>query len=146
MTTADEQAIAARRKRRRGNLKVFSLIGVGVFVLLAVLIGRSSISVYDRSHVIRVTCEVTSAQGGIGGSSSTRGVGTRFDQVEIASSDCGDLVLRRGVTGENKADIAHELERDRRVSFRIGELSYHWRAVLPRIRIPVYVYSYRAAE
>jgi hypothetical protein len=132
-----------RPLRRRGNITVFSLVGVGVLVVVGALVGGEAFRAYDRSHVVSATCTVLDARGSTGGSSSSHGAGTLFDQVEVRSEECGVLVLRHGVTAENKASIARELGDGDRFVFRVGAASFRWRAVLTRFRTPVIVTSYR---
>lgn len=139
-------ADALRRRRKRGNLLVFSVLGFAVFVTIGLVGGGQLFKAYDRSHQIEETCEVRKAEASSGGSTSSRGVGTLFDQVEVDTKDCGPLVLRRGVTEQNKQEIADELSSAGRVQFRIGAGSFNWREVLHTFRTPVIVQSYVAHE
>lgn len=84
------------------------------------------------------------AEASSGGSTSSRGAGALFDQVEVDTKDCGPLVLRRGVTEQNKQQIADELSSAGRVQFRMGAGLFKWREVLHTFRTPVIVQSYVA--
>lgn len=137
--SADNDRRSRPQRKRRGNRIVFGSLGLVVLVIVGVLIGDQAFKAYDRSHVIQVECEVTSAEATRGGSTSGRGVGTLFDQIEIATRDCGPLVLRRGVSDSNKGAIAAELDGGGRVSFKIGAASYDWRSILHVLRTPVIV-------
>lgn len=139
-------ADALRRKPKRGNILVFSVLGLAVVVTIGIVGGGQLFKAYDRSHQIEETCEVRKAEASSGGSTSSRGVGTLFDQVEVDTKDCGPLVLRRGVTEQNKQEIADELSSAGRVQFRIGAGSFKWRDVLHTFRTPVIVQSYVAHE
>jgi hypothetical protein len=139
-------ADALRRRRKRGNSLVFSVLGLAVFVTIGIVGGGQLFKLYDRSHQIEEICEVRNAESSSGGSTFSRGVGTLFDQVEIDTKDCGPLVLRRGVTEQNKQEIADELSSAGRVQFRIGAGSFKWREVLHTVRTPVIVQSYVANE
>lgn len=139
-------ADASRRKRKRGNVLVFSALGLAALVTIGIVGGGQAFRAYDKSHQIEETCEVRSAVASSGGSTSSRGIGTLFDQVEVDTKNCGPLVLRRGVTEQNKEDIADELGAAGSVQFRIGAASFKWRGVLHTFRTPVIVESYVARE
>lgn len=139
-------ADALRRKRKRGNILLFLVLGLALFVTIGIVGGGQLFEAYDKSHQIKQTCEVRKAKASSGGSTSSRGVGTLFDQVEVDTTDCGPLVLRRGVTEQNKQEIADELNSAARVQFRIGAGSFEWREVLHVLRTPVIVQSYVASE
>lgn len=93
-------------------------------------------------HVISVTCTVTGAHGDIGSSTSGKGIGPSFDQVAIMTKECGSLVLRRGVTTDNKDAIAARLEAGGSTRFEIGEASFRYREALVRVREKVIVFSF----
>jgi hypothetical protein len=135
-----------RSRKRRGNIMVFSLLGLGVVIIIGIVGANSAFHRYDRTHMISVTCTVQSAEAGLGGSSSIRGTGSLRDQIEIQTSDCGELTLRGGVDAHNKARTARELDRGGRFTFRVGEASYRWRDVITRFRTPVVVDGYRATS
>jgi hypothetical protein len=137
-------ASGVRRKHARGNVIVFSALGLAAVIALGIIGGDRAFTAYDRSHPIDVTCEVRSARASTGGSTSSRGVGTLFDQVEIETDRCGPLVLRRGVTAQNKKVIAKALSSAGSVGFRLGAASYRWRDLLRVSRTPVVVESYTA--
>lgn len=118
------------RSPKNRNKLVFGLLGAALVFTIVAFTWNQGLKAYDRSHLISVTCVVTSAKAGTGGSTSTRGVGTRFDQVVIDSPDCGPLTMRRGVTRENKQQLAQRLARQEQWSFRVGAGSYELRSVL----------------
>ncbi|PZE69568.1 hypothetical protein [Curtobacterium sp. MCBD17_021] len=96
----------------------------------------------DRTHVISVTCTVTGAEGDIGSSASGTGIGSSFDQVTIITKECGPLVLRRGMTADNKDAIAARLEAGGSSRFEIGEASFRHREALVRVREKVVVFGF----
>ncbi|MBT1545731.1 hypothetical protein [Curtobacterium aurantiacum] len=139
-------ADALRRRRKRGNILVVSVLGLAIFVTIGIVGGGQLFKAYDRSHQIDETCEVQKAEASSGGSTSSRGAGALFDQVEVDTKDCGPLVLRRGVTEQNKQEIADELSSAGRVQFRVGAGSFKWRETLHTFRTPVIVQSYVAQD
>jgi predicted Zn-dependent protease len=140
MSTAVESA--AKPGRRRGHvLVVLTLIAMALITVL-VLGASYALHAYDRSHVTSVACTVTAAEGDVGSSSSGKGIGSSFDQVEISTKECGPLVLRRGVTAENKEAIAARLEAGGRSRFEIGAASFRFREVLVSVRERVVVFGF----
>jgi Tfp pilus assembly protein PilX len=135
-----------RKKQKRGNVLVVSILGLAVLGTIGLVGGGQLFKAYDRSHQIDETCEVQKAEASLGGSTSSRGAGALFDQVEVDTTDCGPLVLRRGVTEQNKQEIADELSSAGRVQFRIGAGSFKWRETLHTFRTPVIVQSYVAQD
>lgn len=140
------RADVVRREQDKRNILVFSLLGLVVLGTIGIVGGGHLFKAYDRSHQIEETCEVQKAEASSGGSTSSRGAGTLFDQVEVDTKDCGSLVLRRGVTEQNKQEIADELSSAGRVQFRIGAGSFKWREVLHTFQTPVIVQSYVAHD
>ncbi|MBT1584028.1 hypothetical protein [Curtobacterium flaccumfaciens] len=134
------------RRGKRGNVLVVSILGLAVLGTIGLVGGGQLFKAYDRSHQIDETCEVQKAEASSGGSTSSRGAGALFDQVEVDTTDCGPLVLRRGVTEQNKQEIADELSSAGRVQFRIGAGSFKWRETLHTFRTPVIVQSYVAQD
>jgi hypothetical protein len=129
-------------KRRRGNVLVISMLSAMVLVTALVLGGSWAWKAYDRAHVISVTCTVTRAEGDIGSSTSGKGIGSSFDQVAIMTKECGPLVLRRGVTADNKDAIAARLEAGGSTRFEIGKASFRYREALVRVREKVVVFAF----
>jgi hypothetical protein len=113
-----------------------------VLITVVVLGGSYALKAYDRAHVISVTCTVTAAEGDIGSSTSGKGIGSSFDQVAITTMECGPLVLRRGVTAENKDAIAERLRAGGRTRFEIGAASFRFREVLVSVRERVVVFGF----
>lgn len=132
---------AEPRRPRGGILVVVILIAMALTTVL-VLGGSYALHAYDRSHVISVACTVTAAEGDVGSSSSGKGIGSSFEQVEISTKECGPLVLRRGVTAENKDAIAARLEAGGRTRFEIGAASFRFREVLVSVRERVVVFGF----
>ena len=135
-----------RKRQKRGNVLVFSILGFAVVGAIGIVGGGQLFKTYDKSHQIEESCEVQKAEASSGGSTSSRGAGALFDQVEVDTKDCGPLVLRRGVTEQNKQEIADELSSAGRVQFRIGAGSFKWRETLHAFRTPVIVQSYVAQD
>jgi len=73
-----------------------ALRGPKHFITVSIIGGGEAFRAHDRAHQIEVTCQVLTASASSGRSTSSRGVGTLFDQVQIATADCGSLILRRG--------------------------------------------------
>ena len=132
---------AEPRRPRGGKLVVVILIAMALITVL-VLGGSYALHAYDRSHVISVTCTVTAAEGDVGSSSTGKGIGSSFEQVEISTRECGPLVLRRGVTAENKEAIAGRLEAGGRTRFEIGAASFRFREALVGVRERVVVFGF----
>ncbi|QCR44567.1 hypothetical protein C1N91_14595 [Curtobacterium sp. SGAir0471] len=124
---------------KRGNRFVFGMLGVIFLGVAGLLVAGEVFRQYDRAHPVQVTCVVESASPATGGSTSGRGIGTTFDQVEISTEDCGPLVLRRGVDEANKERLAASFERGADHRFMVGAASYRWRSVLHFFRTPVIV-------
>jgi len=133
----------AEPERRRGGVLVVVILVAMALVTVLVLGGSYALHAYDRSHVISVACTVTAAEGDVGSSSSGKGIGSSFDQVEISTKECGPLVLRRGVTAGNKDAIAARLEAGGRTRFEIGAASFRFREVLVGVRERVVVFGFR---
>jgi hypothetical protein len=129
-------------ERRRGHVLVISMLGAMALVTALILGGSWAWKAYDRAHVISVTCTVTGAEGETGSSTSGKGIGSSFDQVVIMTKECGPLVLRRGVTTDNKDAIAARLEAGGSTRFEIGEASFRHREALARVREEVVVFGF----
>ena len=74
--------------RRRGGVLVVLILIAMVLITVLVVGGSYALHAYDRSHVISVTCTVTAAEGDVGSSSSGKGIGSSFEQVEISTREC----------------------------------------------------------
>jgi len=132
----------AEPERRRGGVLVVVILVAMALITVLVLGGSYALHAYDRSDVISVACTVTAAEGDVGSSSSGKGIGSSFEQVEISTKECGPLVLRRGVTAENKDAIAARLEAGGRTRFEIGAASFRFREVLVSVRERVVVFGF----
>lgn len=133
----------AEPERRRGGILVVVILVAMALITVLVLGGSYALHAYERSHVISVACTGTAAEGDVGSSSSGKGIGSSFDQVEISTKECGPLVLRRGVTAENKDAIAARLEAGGRTRFEIGAASFRFREVLVGVRERMVVFGFR---
>jgi len=134
---------SAKPDNKRGRVLVILTLIAMVLVTVVVLGGSYALKAYDRSHIISVTCTVTAANGDIGSSTSGKGIGSSFDQVSITTKECGPLVLRRGVTAENKEAIASRLKAGSQTRFEIGEGSFRLRQFLVSIRERVIVFGFK---
>lgn len=122
---------AANPKRSRKNVAVLAawLCGILLFVALF-LIGPSVLRAYDDAHPMTKTCQVTSANPETSSTVSRTGIGGSNQQIVIESGDCGTLLLRMGVTEENRADLTAELTSGDDYHFIIGEGSWNIRGLL----------------
>ena len=138
--TGQGPATDAWRQRRRGLLVLGSLavVSVGLFVVAPLFL-----SAYDEAHRSSVTCTVTNAAAASGGTRSLRGVGSSTPQVDVETDECGSLLLRDGVTGDNVGDIAEELDSADRYVFTVGEGSYALRGVLGTVGIATEMHDFR---
>jgi hypothetical protein len=128
--------------RRRGRVLVILMLIAMALVTVVIVGGASAWRAYDRAHVIAATCFVTAAEGEIGSSTSGKGIGSSIDQVAITTKDCGPLVLRRGVTADNRDRIAAMLEAQGRTTFDVGAASFRFRKALAGVREPVVVFGF----
>jgi hypothetical protein len=104
----------------------------GVFVVVAVFslfVGPALLTNFDRSHRVEIRCQVTGADGRAA-SPSNRGVGGSIPQVTIRTANCGDLIMREGVTRANSADLVKQLERNSVFDIQVGEGSWKLRGLL----------------
>ncbi|ROP72228.1 hypothetical protein [Curtobacterium sp. PhB115] len=138
--TSEQPARRNKRSVRRDRITV--VVGLIVVVLVPVLLmfgGPVALKLYDAGHRTIVTCSVSSAESAVGSSRSLRGVGTSTNQIYIDTKDCGELVLRWGVTAANRESITRELSSGGSFRFDIGEGSYRLRGLLGVVRQAVFV-------
>lgn len=133
---------AKKPGRRRGRVLVILMLIAMALITVLVLGGSYAWKAYDRAHVISVTCTVAAAEGAIGSSTSGKGIGSSFDQVAIMTKECGPLILRRGVTADNKDAIAARLKAGGRTDFEIGAASFRFREFLALVRERVIVFGF----
>jgi len=134
---------AANLKRSRKNVGVLAAWLCGILLFVAVfLIGPSVLRAYDDAHLITKTCQVTSANPETSSTVSRTGIGRSNQQIVIESADCGTLLLRVGVTKENRADVAAELTSGDDYRFIIGEGSWNIRDLLRILRVTPEVQSF----
>lgn len=96
---------------------------LGPFV--AVLVFVFGLPVYDRAHPITVECRIDRAPVGITGGRYSHSPYVRFE-----SPDCGYLLLTKGVTRDNQADIAASIDLGHRYRVTVGAGSFRLRGVL----------------
>lgn len=125
---------------------VVSLLVLALFaiVLFVFLIGPDILTRYDKAHMTTISCKVTAAYAGSASTRSLKGGGTSLPQVEYRSSDCGTLVLSRGLTAELAEKRAAEIVRGERYDFRIGEGSARLRGLLQAVGVAPNVSAVRA--
>ena len=134
-----EQAAAGTLGRWR---RVRPLVALVVFVaasgaFFALIFG---VPIYDRSHRVDLVCDVSGAAVGI-----TAGRYSHRPYVRVTSSDCGTLVLFRGVTRDNQGDIAEKLTYTPTWRFSVGEAALHWRGVLSVLKSSPEITRYEPA-
>lgn len=145
-STALPPTASSPRKPKNRNKLVFGLLGAAAVFTIIVFTWNQGLKAYDRSHLINVDCVVSAAKAETGGATSGRGVGTLFDQILVQSPDCGSLTIRRGVTSENKGQIAQRLQEKDRWTFQIGAGSYTLRSVLHALGEPVIAQGFSEAR
>jgi len=116
-----------------------------LFVVLPVLLLGVAPGVaeqYDRSHLMTVTCDVVDASPASTSSRSLRGIGATGVQVVIETSDCGKLLLQKGVSDQNAASLATELSRGRTHEFQVGPVAWNTKAITGLMDVSPEAYSY----
>jgi hypothetical protein len=134
------------RRYSRSVQWVASLLVLALFaiVLFVFLIGPEILTRYDKAHMTTISCEVNAAYAGSASTRSLKGGGTSFPQVEYRSSDCGTLMLSRGLTAELAEKRAAEIVRGERYDFRIGEGSARLRGLFQAVGVAANVTAVRA--
>jgi len=135
----DAMSQGARRKRAKNRAQAIVILIALAAIGITLVFGPFALRFYDKGHPSTVQCTVSSAEGAIGSFSSPRGAGGSFDQVEILTENCGKLVLRQGVTANNKAALAADLESKSEQVFIIGEASKRLRGVFQALNQSVIV-------
>ncbi|ROS37617.1 hypothetical protein EDF51_10677 [Curtobacterium sp. PhB25] len=136
----------AERRVRRDRVAASIVLAVVVLVpLLGFFVGPITLKVYDAGHRVHAVCTVTSAHSSAGSSHSLKGIGSSTAQIVFETSDCGTLVLQRGVTRDNEDDLAESIVPGERYEFDVGAASFAMRSFLNTIRQAVYVNSFELA-
>lgn len=131
---------------RRDRVAASIVLAVVVLVpLLGFFVGPITLKVYDAGNRVHAVCTVTSAHSSAGSSHSLKGIGSSTSQVVFETSDCGTLVLQRGVTRYNEDDLAKTVVSGERYEFDVGAGSLTVRSFLNTIRQAVYVKSFEPA-
>ena len=131
-----------------GRRKVWFLrtviLGV-VFLGLLLVGGPVSITAWDSSdsHRTSIACTVTEADGHYEhGSSKT----PSYWGVTIKTSDCGQLLLIRGIDESNNQAVASELTPGARFNFEIGEGASSMRWLTVRLGMTTEVFSFEKID
>lgn len=98
------------RARKKSRIAVVLIVVFFLIPLLVFFIGPVSLHFYDAGHVRTVVCTVDSARTGGQSARSLKGVGSSGNQVVIETSDCGKLLLQKGINGQNADGVADELD------------------------------------
>ena len=135
----DAMSQGAKRKRTENRVQAVAILIALAAIGITLVFGPFALRSYDKGHPSTLQCTVTSAEGAIGSFRSSRGAGGSFDQVEIVTENCGKLVLRQGVTSDNKAALAARIESRSEQVFTIGGASKSLRGVLQALNQSVIV-------
>ncbi|MFJ3029773.1 hypothetical protein ACIPEQ_13100 [Curtobacterium sp. NPDC087080] len=115
---------------RRVGGRFYRALALIVVIALIALVGPFALSRIDAAHRVQIICFVNAAEPLKGGSVTRTGLGTSFNEIEITTSDCGELLLREGVTADNASELAGQLKSGGNYRFETGEGSYAIRSVL----------------
>jgi hypothetical protein len=123
--------------------------GVFAFVVLvpslALLPALVSLGAYDDAHIRTTSCTVESASGGTVSNRSSRGIGSSHSAVFFETSDCGRLTFDRGISYDNRDEIARRYdEAPGTYTFEVGAASFWIREHMPGLRLSPEVYSVSA--
>jgi hypothetical protein len=123
--------------------------GVFAFVVLvpslALLPALVSLGAYDDAHIRTTSCTVESASGGTVSNRSSRGIGSSHSAVFFETSDCGQLTFDRGISYDNRDEIARRYdEAPGPYTFEVGAASFWIREHMPGLRLSPEVYSVSA--
>ncbi|MDB6426706.1 hypothetical protein [Curtobacterium sp. 20TX0008] len=125
-----EEPKAESGPARRVGWRFYRALGLVVVVASVALVGPFALSWIDAAIRVQIICSVEAAEPLKGGSVTRAGSGTSFNEIEITTSDCGKLLLRRGVTAENASELAGQLMSGGNYRFEAGQGSYAIRSVL----------------
>jgi len=120
--------------------------GVFAFVVLvpslALLPALVSLGAYDDAHIRTTSCTVESAAGGTVSNRSSRGIGSSHSAVFFETSDCGQLTFDRGISYDNRDEIARRYdEAPGPYTFKVGAASFWIREHMPSVPFSPEVYS-----
>lgn len=130
-------------KKRRPVVAVVVILVVIVLPVLAFFVVPVSILSYDESHQIVRSCAVERAIVEDTSSKSLKGAGASGEQVVVHTSDCGTILLQRGINRQNAREVAKRLSAASSAQFRLGALTYQLRGLLGTVGIAPAAYGYR---
>jgi len=116
-----------RRKRTKAALLIVVFLVVPVLILV---VAPFALLKYDEADVISVSCSVATADTGTSSNRSLRGIGSSGPQVEIATNECGTLILMNGITRSNASAVAQQLTDATTTSFEVGAGSHRLTSLL----------------
>lgn len=121
-----------RRRLSRRAISVIATVWVALMVAatLLFLVGPSVLNSYDKTHRVRLTCYVDSAEASSVSTRTGKGTGTNLPQVVFRTKDCGTLLLQDGMTEARSKSIAARIKPDSSYTFSIGEGSVKTRWIL----------------
>lgn len=129
-------------KQRRPVVAVVVILVVIVLPVLAFFVVPISVLSYDESHQIVRNCAVERAVVEGASSKSLKGVGASGKQVVVHTSDCGKILLQRGIKRQNAREVAKRLSGASSAQFRLGALTYRLRGLLGTVGIASAAYEY----
>lgn len=136
---------AARRRPTCAERRAWLRFGAGVATLLCLVgvlfVGPAVVRSSDAAHRTTITCHVTAAEGEVR-STHSRGITRTTPQVVVSTSDCGELLVREGVTRTNTEQIATRFHPLGRYRIEVGAASWHIRHLLQAIRRDPLVYGF----
>lgn len=97
--------------------------------------------VYDRAHPIAVECRIDRTAVGITGGRYSHSPYVRFE-----TPDCGYLLLTRGITRDDRDDVAASIALGHRYRVTVGAGSYRFRAALSVLKIRPEVQRYERID
>lgn len=145
MTHSLDRAGGTKVSRRKAWL-FFAASLLAVFGVFAVFVlGPLALHAYDRAHPQVIRCDVLHAEATSVSVQSTNLASTRIPRVVIKTEVCGDLVVERGVTVDNRGRIAARVD-GRTCEFTVGAGSFTMRALFGLFRVAPEVSSYRVVR
>jgi hypothetical protein len=123
------------------SLWAFVIVVVSAFFLA----GPAVLGAYDDAHHVTLTCEVASAEASTGSARSAKGIGASTPQAVIESADCGEFVLRKGVTADNSGAVASGFVRGQAYEFEAGGGSLRVRGLLQVFGVSPEILGHRRA-
>ena len=137
-----------RRATRRERLAWFRF-GAAIAAALGiafVTFGASPVvESVDADHHTTITCHVREAAGEIH-STHSRGITRTTPRVVVSTRDCGELVMRAGVTRSNMDRIAARFDPPGTYRIEVGAASWELRHLLPVLRRHPAVFGFQPAR